>query len=159
MAGTRYTVATMGANQFDKPEDQGVVFNWYFFAVYVTALISATAIVYIEDSVSCGLGFGLCVVAIIIGLAMFLLGKRFYCHENPQGSPFTDLARVLVAAIRKRKVLLSSKSEDYYHRCDGMATKAAAMPRKSFRYGISQFITIIQFLFQFSIFKQLLKFY
>ena len=81
-----------------------------------------------------------CVVAIIIGLAMFLLGKRFYFHEKPQGSPFTDLARVLVAAIQKRKVLLSSKSEDYnYHGYDGMAMKAAAMPRKSFRYGISQF--------------------
>ena len=53
-------MATMGANQFDKPEDQGIFFNWYFFAVYVTALISATAIVYIEDSVSWGLGFGLC---------------------------------------------------------------------------------------------------
>ena len=84
-----------------------------------------------------------CVVAIIIGLAMFLLGKRFYFHEKPQGSPFTDLARVLVAAIQKRKVLLSSKSEDYNHGCDGMAMKAAAMPRKSFRYGISQFNFLI----------------
>ena len=138
-AGTRFTVATMGANQFDKPEDQGIFFNWYFFTTYVGALISATAIVYIEDSVSWGLGYGLCVVDTLIGLAMFLLGKRFYCHDKPQGSPFMGLARVLVATIRKRKVLLSSKSEDYYHGCDGMPMKAAAMPKKSFGYGISQF--------------------
>jgi hypothetical protein len=85
------------------------------------------------------LGYGLCVVDTLIGLAMFLLGKRFYCHDKPQGSPFMGLARVLVATIRKRKVLLSSKSEDYYHGCDGMPMKAAAMPKKSFGYGISQF--------------------
>jgi peptide/histidine transporter 3/4 len=50
-AGTRFTVATMGANPFDKPEDQGIFFNWYFSTTYVGALISATAIVYIEDIV------------------------------------------------------------------------------------------------------------
>jgi hypothetical protein len=85
------------------------------------------------------LGYGLCVVDTLIGLAMFLLGKRFYCHDKPQGSPFMGLARVLVATIRTRKVLLSSKSEDYYHGCDGMPMKAAAMPKKSIGYGISQF--------------------
>ncbi|GMN24538.1 hypothetical protein TIFTF001_000601 [Ficus carica] len=49
------------------------------------------------------------------GLAIFLSGKRFYRHETPQGSPFVGLARVGAASIKKRKVNLSSRSEDYYY--------------------------------------------
>ena len=63
-------------------------------------------IVYVEDNVSWALGF----LASLIGLAIFLSGKRFYCHDKPQGSPFLDLARVVVACFRKRKVLISSRA-------------------------------------------------
>ncbi|KAK9279485.1 hypothetical protein L1049_013164 [Liquidambar formosana] len=88
LGGTRFTIATVGADQLDEPKDQGIFFNWYFFTLYTSSVISATAIIYIEDNVSWAWGFGLCVVATIIGLAIFLLGKRFYRHVKPQGSPF-----------------------------------------------------------------------
>ncbi|KAM3691700.1 hypothetical protein ACB098_08G032900 [Castanea mollissima] len=34
LGGTRFTIATMGANQFDKPKDREIFFNWYFFTFY-----------------------------------------------------------------------------------------------------------------------------
>lgn len=134
LGGARFTIATMGANQFDKQRDQDVFFNWYFFAMYISSFISSTAIVYIEDNVSWGLGFGLCALANLIALAIFLLGKRFYFHDKPRkGSPFVGIAHVIVASIRKRKIKYSSRSEDYYYGHDGKEKMVSATPTKSFR--------------------------
>ncbi|OMO91428.1 Proton-dependent oligopeptide transporter family [Corchorus olitorius] len=85
----RFTLATMGANQYDKPKDQGVFFNWFYFVFWASAVLSSTVIVYVEDSISWRLGFGLCVAANFVALVFFLLGNRFYRHDKPQGSPFT----------------------------------------------------------------------
>ena len=97
--GTRFTIATMGANQFNNHKDQGIFFNWFFFTIYISIAVSNTAIVYIEDNVSWRLGFGLCAITNFIGLAFLLLGNRFYLHDKPKESPFTCLVRVIVATI------------------------------------------------------------
>ncbi|KAI7982427.1 Protein NRT1/ PTR FAMILY 2.6 [Camellia lanceoleosa] len=134
-AGTRFTLGAMGADQFDNPKHQGSYFNWFIFTLYMASVISSTAIIYVEDSVSFGLGFGLCAAANVIGLVIFVLGKRFYRHVKPQGSPFTSLARVFVAAIRKRKILLSQRSEDYYNKIhDGVTTMVVTTPTKTFKF-------------------------
>ncbi|KAA8543988.1 hypothetical protein F0562_021835 [Nyssa sinensis] len=134
IGGSRFTIATMGANQYDEPKDRGIFFSWYFFTMYTSSVISATAIVYVEDNLSWTLGFGLSLLANIIGLAIFALGSRFYRHVKPKGSPFSDLARVMLATIRKRKVLLSSNSDDYYNEHGGLAKMVPAAPTKSFRF-------------------------
>ncbi|KAK4486556.1 hypothetical protein RD792_009241 [Penstemon davidsonii] len=113
-AGTRFTIAPMGADQFHNPKHQGIFFNWYIFTMYTATVVSSTAIVYIEDNVSWVWGFSLCAVANVLGLAVFLSGTRFYRVVRPQGSPFTSLGRVIVAAITKRRMSLSEKVEDYY---------------------------------------------
>ncbi|GFZ20538.1 major facilitator superfamily protein [Actinidia rufa] len=134
-AGTRFTLGTMGADQFNNPKHQGSFFNWFISTLYISSAISSTVIVYVEDNVSWGLGFGLCAVANVVGFAVFMFGSRFYHHVRPQGSPFTGLARVVVAAIRKRKILLSLKSEDDYHRAhDGEATMVASTPTTTFKF-------------------------
>ncbi|KAK4850013.1 hypothetical protein QYF36_003036 [Acer negundo] len=139
LGGGRFTLATMGANQFNKQKDQGIFFNWYFFAFYVSSVISSTAIVYIQDNVSWTLGFGLCIAANFVGLVLFLLGKRFYLLDKPNGSPFTSLARVIVATLRKRKLVLSSRIEDYYQEHNnGLANNIGADDqitlKQSFRF-------------------------
>lgn len=134
VGGTRFTISTMGADQFNKPNEQGTFFSWYFFTLYLASAISLTAIIYVQDSVSWGLGFGIGVVANAIGLAVFLLGKRFYCHTKPKGSPFVGIARVLVAAIRKRRKLETFQSQGYFHEDN---TKAISSPTESLRYARS----------------------
>ncbi|XP_059660645.1 protein NRT1/ PTR FAMILY 2.7-like [Cornus florida] len=135
VGGTRFTIATMGANQFDDPKHHGIFFNWFFFTLYISSVVSSTVIVYVEDNVSWAMGFGLCVAANAIGLAIFVLGSRYYRHIKPKGSPFLDLARVFIAAIRKRKILLSSRSEDYYNiELDGNTGMMPTTPTKSFKY-------------------------
>lgn len=131
--GTRFTTATLVANQFDKPEHQGIFFNWFFFTLYIASVVGITGLVYIEDDVSWGLGFGICGVANLIGVVTFLLGCRFYRYGNRQGSPFLDMGRVLVATIRKWKCKLSSRIEDYYSGHDGMVP-VLPIPGKRLRY-------------------------
>ncbi|GLU11762.1 hypothetical protein SLE2022_284850 [Rubroshorea leprosula] len=134
LGAMRFTLATMGANQFDTPQYQGVFFNWFFFILYGACVVSTIGIVYVEDSISWGLGFGLCSHASFVGLAIFLLGTRFYGHDKPQGSPYTGLARGLVSALRKRNIPLSSKTEDYYHGIDGTNMILGATPSQSLRF-------------------------
>ena len=134
LGGTRFTIATMGAGQFDKPDDQGTFFNWYFFSLYFASAISLTAIVYIQDNVSWGLGFGICVIANAISLVVFVLGKRFYRKVKPNGSPFTSIARVIVAAIQKRKILDTFGRQDYYFGFTEALQMEDNLPTKSFRY-------------------------
>ncbi|XVE59136.1 hypothetical protein DITRI_Ditri05aG0021500 [Diplodiscus trichospermus] len=134
LGAVRFTLATLGANQFDKPKDQEIFFDWFFFTFYAACVISSLLIVYVQDSISWGLGFGICAAANFLGLLIFFLGNRFYRQDKPQGSPYKSLARVVVAALRKRNVLLSSDCKDYYHGSDGSNKMAAATPKRSFRF-------------------------
>ncbi|XP_049410299.1 protein NRT1/ PTR FAMILY 2.3-like [Solanum stenotomum] len=137
--GTRFTIGSMGANQFHKPNHQAIFFNWYTFALYTSNVIGSTVLLYIEDNVSWVLGFAICVTFNILGLAIFLSGHCFYRHiEAQQESPFMSLARVAVAAIRKHREPLSLGDEDYYH---GMTKQDSATsahdltnPSKFFRF-------------------------
>ncbi|KAF5201689.1 hypothetical protein FRX31_008723, partial [Thalictrum thalictroides] len=64
---------------------------------------------------------------------------RYYRHIKPRGSPFTSLARVIVATIRKKKMVLSSESKDYYHGCmDGTMFNTIISPTSSFRYELDK---------------------
>ncbi|XP_059458459.1 protein NRT1/ PTR FAMILY 2.7-like [Corylus avellana] len=133
--GTRFTIATMGAEQFDKPKEQGTFFSWFYFALYIGNVISYTAVIYVQDNVGWGLGFGICAIANAVGLVVLLLGKRFYRQVKPMGSPFMSIARVMVAAIRKRKISRASGSLDYYFGATGNMLKMEdGSPTKSFRF-------------------------
>ncbi|KAM1654031.1 hypothetical protein ACFX2K_006475 [Malus domestica] len=84
--------------------------------------------------VSWGLGFGLSALVNLIGLVIFASGTHFYCRDKPQGSPFVNIARVIVASIQKWKVKLSSSREDYHYHNDGEAKATPAAPKKSFTF-------------------------
>ncbi|XP_037460775.1 protein NRT1/ PTR FAMILY 2.3-like [Triticum dicoccoides] len=115
-AGARFNQATMGTNQFEATADRDVFFNWYFILLYASSVLGATVIVYVQDTVSWTLGFGVSCAASVVGLAALLLGARYYRHPAAQGSPFTGLARVVVAAARKRKVGVVAPGElKFYH--------------------------------------------
>ncbi|XAR59800.1 hypothetical protein NMG60_11015774, partial [Bertholletia excelsa] len=134
VGGNRFTVGTMGALQFDEPKDHGRFFNWFTFTWYGSSAIAATVIVFIEDSVSWAWGYGVCAAANVLGLAIFLLGSRFYRHGKPQENPLIGLIRVVVAALRKRNMPLSLKGEDYYKKPDGNANMESQTPSKIFKF-------------------------
>ncbi|XP_042475754.1 protein NRT1/ PTR FAMILY 2.7-like [Macadamia integrifolia] len=141
IGGTRFTLATMGADQLTKSKDQGVFFNWFFFTLYVASIISSTAIVYVEDNVGWDWGFGLSAATNAVGLAVFWVGKRYYRSMKPKGSPFVSLARVVVATIRKWKLVVlvssqsqQSKDDSYYYGKAEVAELPSSAPTPSFRF-------------------------
>ncbi|KAM3374122.1 protein NRT1/ PTR FAMILY 2.7 isoform X1 [Capsicum galapagoense] len=132
--GTRSTLSTIGADQLaDKPKDQGIFFNWLFFFWYSACVVASTAILYVEDNVSWKAGFFICVACNVVALVIFLMGSRFYAKFKPQRSPFTSLARVVVASIRKRQIALPSTREDFYQGQNIVPKALPVVPSKTFR--------------------------
>ncbi|KAH6765596.1 hypothetical protein C2S52_016579 [Perilla frutescens var. hirtella] len=131
VGGTRFTLATMGANQLTKLSQQSSYFDRYFFSFYSASFIGATGIVYIEDNLSWGRGFLICIAANVLGLVLFLIGSGYYTRDKPRASPLVSLFRVVVASVRKRNASISSEIADYYYGDDGVVISEA--PTKRFR--------------------------
>ncbi|KAI3977834.1 hypothetical protein MKX01_036674 [Papaver californicum] len=136
IGGTRFTIATMGADQFEKQKHQASFFNWYFFTLYLGYVIGSTVLVYIQDNVGWNWGLGLSLAANAIGFIVFLVGSRYYRCVKPSGSPFMSVAHVVVAATGKRKICLSSEATTYYNENtrDGKVAQSSSSPTLSLRF-------------------------
>ncbi|KAF3782665.1 NRT1-PTR FAMILY 2-6 protein [Nymphaea thermarum] len=124
IGGSRFTMATFGANQFEDPKRQETFINWFFVGFNVAMIMASTVVVFVQDTVGWAWGYGICLAANVINIVIFLIGKWHYKEvKKPQGSPFTGIARVVIAAIRKRKVALSTNVSDYFYQDYQMNTK------------------------------------
>ncbi|KAL6847773.1 hypothetical protein ACP4OV_021901 [Aristida adscensionis] len=134
--GTRFTVATMGADQFGSARDQDTFFNWYFVFVYASFIVGDTVVVYLQDAVSWALGFGVCLAATAASLVVLLLGARYYRMPAPKGSPYTELARVVVTAVRKARVDVGALGRVQYYVGDGAVVDSGddGTPSKMLRF-------------------------
>ncbi|CAJ1899929.1 unnamed protein product [Sphenostylis stenocarpa] len=107
--GTKPNISTMGADQFDefepKERSQKLSFyNWWVFNILIGTISAQTLLVYIQDRVGFGLGYGIPTIGLALSILVFLLGTPLYRHRLPSGSPLTRMIQVLVAAVRKWKV-------------------------------------------------------
>ncbi|XP_054820071.1 protein NRT1/ PTR FAMILY 8.1-like [Prosopis cineraria] len=107
--GIKPCVSSFGADQFDDADDaekekKGSFFNWFYFSINIGALIAASVLVWIQDNVGWGLGFGIPAAAMAIAVVFFFSGTRLYRHQKPGGSPLTRIFQVIVASMRKHKV-------------------------------------------------------
>uniref|UniRef100_A0A803LZA3 Uncharacterized protein n=1 Tax=Chenopodium quinoa TaxID=63459 RepID=A0A803LZA3_CHEQI len=113
--GTRFVIGALGADQFKKPEQQRVFFNWFIFAIEASSVIGFTAVIYLQDKGKWTLSFGISAAVNAVAITLFLFGSRFYRLVLPQGSPFISIARVFVASFRKSRVSMAGeKGEDGY---------------------------------------------
>ncbi|KAL0368480.1 UNVERIFIED_CONTAM: protein NRT1/ PTR FAMILY 5.2, partial [Sesamum calycinum] len=117
--GTKPNISTIGADQFDEFEPKEKAhklsfFNWWMFSIFFGTLFANTVLVYIQDNVGWTLGYGLPAVGLAISIVIFLAGTPFYRHKLPTGSPFTKMAKVVVAALRKSSVPVPSDPKELY---------------------------------------------
>ncbi|KAL0366876.1 UNVERIFIED_CONTAM: protein NRT1/ PTR FAMILY 5.2, partial [Sesamum radiatum] len=117
--GTKPNISTIGADQFDEFEPKEKAhklsfFNWWMFSIFFGTLFANTVLVYIQDNVGWTLGYGLPTVGLAISIAIFLAGTPFYRHKLPTGSPFTKMAKVVVAALRKWSVPVPIDPKELY---------------------------------------------
>ena len=105
-----------GVDQFDPTTNKGQkginsYFNWYYTTFTVILLITQTVVVYIQDSISWTIGFGIPTLCMFFSIIMFFVGTRIYVLVKPEGSIFAGIAQVLVAAYKKRHVKLPSDNK------------------------------------------------
>ncbi|KAF5726795.1 hypothetical protein HS088_TW22G00477 [Tripterygium wilfordii] len=114
--GIRPCSIPFGVDQFDPTTEQGVrgiasFYNWYYASLVVIQLIILTLVVYIQSNVSWVLGFGIPTILMSCSIVIFFAGKRIYVHQKPEGSIFSSIGQVLVAACRKRRIRIPVDGE------------------------------------------------
>lgn len=117
--GTKPNISTIGADQFDdfdpKEKSQKLsFFNWWLFSIFFGTLFANTVLVYVQDNVGWTLGYGLPTIGLLVSIIIFLAGTPFYRHKPPTGSPFTKMAKVIVAALRKAKVSVPTDPKELF---------------------------------------------
>ncbi|XVE92556.1 hypothetical protein REPUB_Repub01dG0107700 [Reevesia pubescens] len=115
--GIRPCSIPFGIDQFDPTTEEGVkginsFFNWYYTTFTLVILLALTLVVYIQDSVSWVLGLGIPTLLMGSSIVLFLVGTRIYVHVKPQGSIFSSLVQVFVAAYRKRQLKLPAEGQE-----------------------------------------------
>ncbi|GAA0166517.1 transporter [Lithospermum erythrorhizon] len=105
--GIKSNVSGFGSDQFDasNPEEEKKMvyfFNRFYFCISLGSLFAVTVLVYIQDNVGRGLGYGLSAGTMVIAVVILLLGTTLYRFKKPKGSPLTIIWRVLILAWKKR---------------------------------------------------------
>ncbi|XP_059661117.1 protein NRT1/ PTR FAMILY 6.4 [Cornus florida] len=105
--GIKSNVSGFGSDQFEttNPKEQKAMvyfFNRFYFCISLGSLFSVTVLVYIQDNVGRGWGYGLSAATMIIAVSILICGTRLYRFRKPRGSPLTVIWRVLLLAWRKR---------------------------------------------------------
>nr|AFK36288.1 unknown [Lotus japonicus] len=107
--GIKPCISSFGADQFDDADEvekqhKSSFFNWFFLSINTGGLIAASLMVWIQDNVSWGWGFGIPALAMAASGVSFFSGTRLYRNQKPGGSPITRICQVIVASIRKYDV-------------------------------------------------------
>ncbi|KAG6599951.1 Protein NRT1/ PTR FAMILY 5.1, partial [Cucurbita argyrosperma subsp. sororia] len=118
--GTKPNISTFGADQFDdfNPAEKQMkvsFFNWWMFSSFVGALFATLGLVYIQENLGWGLGYGIPTVGLLFSLFIFYLGTPLYRHKvRKSRSPAKDLIRVPLVAFRNRKLQLPASPSELY---------------------------------------------
>ncbi|WZZ83579.1 hypothetical protein YC2023_104151 [Brassica napus] len=128
--GVKASVSGFGSDQFDETEPKErsqmtYFFNRFFFCINVGSLLAVTVLVYIQDDVGRKWGYGICALAIVLSLSIFLAGTNRYRFKKLIGSPMTQVATVLVAAWRNRRLELPSDPSFLYDLDDVIAAEGS----------------------------------
>lgn len=105
--GIKSNVSGFGSDQFEtsNPKEEKAMiyfFNRFYFCISLGSLFAVTVLVYIQDNVGRGWGYGISAGTMIIAVAILLCGTPLYRFRKPQGSPLTVLWRVIFLAWKKR---------------------------------------------------------
>nr|DAD31139.1 TPA_asm: hypothetical protein HUJ06_009990 [Nelumbo nucifera] len=111
--GIRPCNIAFGVDQFDVTTSQGrreleSFYDWYYLSFTIALFVAFTVVVYIQTNVSWVIGLAIPTGFLAISILVFLAGAHIYNYVKPQGSVYTDLVKVVVAAYRKRRFSVGS---------------------------------------------------
>ncbi|KAL8050050.1 hypothetical protein ABFX02_06G057900 [Erythranthe guttata] len=118
--GTKPNISTFGADQFDdfNPDEKRLkasFFNWWMFSAFTGALFATLGLVYIQENLGWGLGYGIPTVGIIFSLIIFYVGTPTYRHKVRRATrPAGDFLRVVSTAFANARLRVPSDSSELY---------------------------------------------
>ncbi|KAK1259957.1 Nitrate transporter 1.7 [Acorus gramineus] len=117
-SGIRPCSLPFGVDQFDATTEKGrrdinSFFNWYYFTFTFAIMIAITVVVYVQDSVSWALGLGIPTLLMLFAIVLFFLGTRLYVYVPPEGSVFSGIGQVFIAAYKNHGLDLPTDDELY----------------------------------------------
>ncbi|XP_011005904.1 PREDICTED: protein NRT1/ PTR FAMILY 6.4-like isoform X2 [Populus euphratica] len=106
--GIKSNVSGFGSDQFDQtdPKEEKTMiffFNRFYFCISMGSLFAVIVLVYVQDNVGRGWGYGISAGTMVIAVALLICGTPRYRFKKPQGSPLTIIWRVSLLAWKKRK--------------------------------------------------------
>ncbi|KAG8071985.1 hypothetical protein GUJ93_ZPchr0006g43358 [Zizania palustris] len=121
--GVRSSLLPFGAEQFDDDntadrESKTSFFSWFYLCVDFGPIVSGVFLVWIQQNVSWGLGFGIATACIALAFAAFVLATPMYKRRVPTGTPLKSLCQVVVAAFSKVGMKLPADAELLYEVSD-----------------------------------------
>ena len=125
--GIKPCVSSFGADQFDDTDpaeriQKGSFFNWFYFSINIGGLVSSSFLVWVQDNVGWGLGFGIPTVFMGLAIISFFSGTSLYRFQKPGGSPITRVCQVIVVSLRKWNVPVPEDSSLLYELPNGVST-------------------------------------
>ncbi|CAL5343716.1 unnamed protein product [Camellia sinensis] len=118
--GTKPNISTFGADQFDdfNPHEKKLkvsFFNWWMFSSLTGGLVATLGLVYIQENLGWGLGYGVPTVGLIVSLFIFYIGVPTYRHKvRKTKSPGEDMVKVIVNAFANRRVKVPSQPSELH---------------------------------------------
>ncbi|KAL4576085.1 hypothetical protein LXL04_012173 [Taraxacum kok-saghyz] len=109
VGGTKPNISTFGADQFDdfNPSEKRLkvsFFNWWMFSSFTGALVATLGLVYIQENLGWGLGYGIPTIGLILSLVIFYIGTPMYRHKvRRTKSPANEIFCVVRAAFANRR--------------------------------------------------------
>ncbi|KAG1338981.1 protein NRT1/ PTR FAMILY 5.1 [Cocos nucifera] len=118
--GTKPNISTFGADQFDDfdPRERKLkasFFNWWMFSSFLGGLMATLGLVYIQENLGWGLGYGIPTAGLMISLLIFYLGTPNYRHKvRKTESPAKEIIKVCAAAFSNRSLILPNDPAELY---------------------------------------------
>ncbi|KAL5709844.1 hypothetical protein ACHQM5_020481 [Ranunculus cassubicifolius] len=103
--GTKPNISTFGADQFDdfnplEKKLKASFFNWWMFSSFLGGLFATLGLVYIQENLGWGLGYGIPTIGLLLSLFIFYYGTPYYRHKlRKSKSPAKNLIRVPIVAL------------------------------------------------------------
>ncbi|XP_068666650.1 protein NRT1/ PTR FAMILY 4.5-like [Aristolochia californica] len=119
-AGIKAALPSHGADQFDEKDpgearQMSSFFNWLLLALCLGGVVSLIFIVRIQTDKGWDLGFGVCAIAVLFAMVVFIAGLPSYRMCVIQGTSATmEIIQVYVASFRNRKLQLPENPEELY---------------------------------------------
>ncbi|KAL3714849.1 hypothetical protein ACJRO7_006711 [Eucalyptus globulus] len=96
-----------GADQFADTTEKGrkqmqSFYNWWYLSFTATLIVALLIVIYVQSKISWAVGFAIPTACLALSVFIFLLGRNTYIKIRPQGSVYSNMAKVIAAALGKR---------------------------------------------------------